>query len=493
MAMYKLPGVYIAEVSTAPPPVTGVETAVPAFIGFTEKTVDENGASLINSPVRINSLQEYERLFGRAPAQPLRINITQRRQLSSGRTLDVNVAFDGAQTSIPDFLLYYSLQLFFANGGRSCLVVSIGDTADTDYDSGLFKAAIAMLEEQDEPTLYVFPDACSHRAGHTATDADVGSIVTAALVSCARRGDRFAIVDVRNAIPGGPDNNAAVDACFRHHVPFGNDVAKYGAAYFPYLETSIALLTSDARISISRHDLIDIAADGSETRHTGHVGPGTTLADAINAEPGIYQAVRAFIRTNATVTLPPSGAVAGIYSSTDESRGVWKAPANVSLAQVIRPALTITNEFNADLNVDPVSGKSINAIRAFTGKGTLVWGARTLAGNDSEWRYVPVRRFISFVEKSVKAATTGLVSRPNDASTWTAVRAMIEEFLIRQWRAGALAGAKPEHAFYVRVGLGQTMSEEDIRRGRMIVEMGLAPLRPAEFIVLRIQLQIQWP
>lgn len=183
-------------------------------------------------------------------------------------------------------------------------------------------------------------------------------------------------------------------------------------------------------------------------------------------------------------TIPPSGAVAGIYAMVDRTRGVWKAPANVSLNGVIGPVVKIDNLDQEDLNVHD-TGKSINAIRAFTGKGTLVWGARTLAGNDNEWRYVPVRRFFIMVEESVKKASEPFVFEPNDANTWIKVKVMIENFLTLQWRAGALQGAKPEQAFFVNVGLGTTMSEIDILEGRMIVEIGMAVVRPAEFIILR--------
>jgi hypothetical protein len=203
--------------------------------------------------------------------------------------------------------------------------------------------------------------------------------------------------------------------------------------------------------------------------------------------------VRAFIDRNSAVTLPPSGAIAGVYARVDASRGVWKAPANVGLALVNAPAITITDELNAELNVDAGSGKSVNAIRAFTGRGTLVWGARTLAGNDNEWRYVPVRRFSSFVEESVQKATAAIVFEPNDATTWARVRAMIENFLTQQWSQGALAGSKPEHAFYVSVGLNETMTANDILDGRLIVEIGLAVVRPGEFIVLRIIHSMQTP
>ncbi len=161
---------------------------------------------------------------------------------------------------------------------------------------------------------------------------------------------------------------------------------------------------------------------------------------------------------NTNTSMPPSGAVAGIYAYVDRIRGVWKAPANVSITGIIGPAYTFSRSELDALNVDPGSGKSINAIRSFTGKGTLVCGARTLAGNDNEWRYVNVRRFFNFVEESRKKATESFVFEPNDANTWVRVQAMIENFLTVLWRQGALQGVKPEHAFYVAVGLGKTMT-----------------------------------
>ena len=184
-------------------------------------------------------------------------------------------------------------------------------------------------------------------------------------------------------------------------------------------------------------------------------------------------------------TMPPSGAVAGIYAMVDSTRGVWKAPANVSVSGVVGLTQIIDSADQEELNVDVNSGKSINCIRAFTGRGTLVWGARTLAGNDNEWRYVPVRRFFNMVEESVKKSTYWAVFEPNDANTWIKVKAMIENFLTLQWRDGALQGAKPEQAFFVNVGLGTTMTPQDILEGRMNVEIGMAVVRPAEFIILK--------
>jgi len=207
------------------------------------------------------------------------------------------------------------------------------------------------------------------------------------------------------------------------------------------------------------------------------------------SHPVIAAAVTALQSKLAIV--PPSGAVAGVYAKTDRERGVWKAPANTSLNSVSAPLVKIDNNTQDSLNVDADAGKSINAIRAFSGKGTLVWGARTLDGNSNEWRYISVRRLFNMVEESVKKSTAPFVFEPNDANTWVKVKGMVENYLTTLWRQGALAGAKTDQAFFVRVGLGQTMTEQDILEGRLIVEIGMAAVRPAEFIILRFSHKMQ--
>ncbi|GAB7025113.1 phage tail sheath family protein [Geotalea toluenoxydans] len=204
----------------------------------------------------------------------------------------------------------------------------------------------------------------------------------------------------------------------------------------------------------------------------------------------LYRKILKGINETAT-TVPPSGAIAGVCAAVDNARGVWKAPANVSLAGVVGPVYQFDADETDNLNIDTNAGKSINAIRAFSGKGTLVWGARTLAGNDNEWRYISVRRFFNMVEESVKKSTYWAVFEPNDANTWVKVRGMIENYLMQKWRDGALAGATPKEAFFVRCGLGTTMNSQDILEGRMNVEIGMAVVRPAEFIVLKFSHKLQ--
>lgn len=210
------------------------------------------------------------------------------------------------------------------------------------------------------------------------------------------------------------------------------------------------------------------------------------LLDSFSAYRDIVRGV-----SGALTACPPSGAIAGICALVDGQRGVWKAPANVSLTGVVGPSYAFDSDDTDDLNVDPVSGKSVNAIRAFVGKGTLVWGARTLAGNDNEWRYVSVRRFFNMVEESIRKSTYWAVFEPNDANTWVKVRGMVENYLTQKWREGALAGATTKDAFFVRCGLGQTMSAQDVLEGRLNVEIGMAAVRPAEFIILKFSHKLQ--
>jgi len=227
----------------------------------------------------------------------------------------------------------------------------------------------------------------------------------------------------------------------------------------------------------------------SQIQQTGAGFEDTCENDIIPYIP-FYSKILSELNNKVTL-LPPSGAIAGIYASVDNDRGVWKAPANVSINSVNGVSEIINDADQENMNVDPTAGKSINAIRSFTGKGILVWGARTLAGNDNEWRYVSVRRFFSFVEESCKKATGWAVFEPNDANTWAKIRGQIDNFLNNLWREGALAGAKPEQAYYVNVGLGLTMTAQDILEGRLIIEIGMAAVRPAEFIILRFSHKLQ--
>ncbi|NEW83726.1 MAG: phage tail sheath family protein, partial [Mariniphaga sp.] len=246
--------------------------------------------------------------------------------------------------------------------------------------------------------------------------------------------------------------------------------------------------TPEDKRQIAFNNLLPLFEEINQSYLSLIVGAATTYTKKIDESLALRFPIYKSILTgvgNSMTSMPPSGAVVGVYAATDRIRGVWKAPANISLANVISPSVIFSKTELENLNVDAVAGKSINAIRSFLGKGTLIYGARTLAGNDNEWRYISVRRFFNMVEESTKNATEAFVFEPNDANTWVKVQAMIENFLSTLWRQGALQGMKPEHAFYVAVGLGKTMTALDILEGRMIIEIGMAAVRPAEFIILR--------
>jgi phage tail sheath protein FI len=472
MANYKTPGVYIEEITKFPPSVAQVETAIPAFIGYTEKAKNEVEDDLLLKPTRISSLLEYVDFFG-GPQKELNLKVTLEQQFDA-RTGEltkeaVTAEFDRSIGKGPSkHLMYYSLQLYFANGGGPCWIVSVGKYL-TDFgtpitDAQPFVDGLDALGKEDEPTLILFPEAQSM---------DKGSYIgaySAAVAQCVDLKDRFTIIDFYDdgrTIDTTPEFNA-IQTEFRSRLPFTVDEAKYCACYFPNLRSTFNYAYDESGVSITHV--------GGTAEHNGK---------KMDKLPGIFRSKAKGAIDGFSIFLPPSGAVAGIYARVDNLRGVWKAPANVGVLSVDGVTAKVTDALQSTFNVDAETGKSINVIRFFVGQGIKVWGARTLAGNDNEWRYVPVRRFFNMVEESVKKATNQFVFEPNDANTWVRVKGMIENFLIQQWRAGALQGIKQEHAFYVSIGLHETMTALDILEGRMIVEIGMAVVRPAEFIILR--------
>jgi len=183
--------------------------------------------------------------------------------------------------------------------------------------------------------------------------------------------------------------------------------------------------------------------------------------------------------------VPPSGAVAGVYARVDRQRGVWKAPANVEIIGAT-PVHKVSDAVDAACNVPDPGGKAVNVIRAFRGTGPLIWGARTLNADSGAWRYVPVRRLFNAAERDIKTAMSMALFEPNSAPTWERVRGAVESYVHDLWRQGALLGESPAQAYFVHIGLGTTMTQTDINNGKMIVKVGLAAVRPAEFIVLQL-------
>lgn len=466
MPDYKTPGVYIEEIPKLPPSIASVETAIPAFTGYTEKAQWKEANDLLNKPWRIDSLLQYEQFFGFPDPEKESLSVT---FSTSGARVEVNGKVD--ETKRSKFLMYYSLQLFFDNGGGPCWITSVGNYESTGGEviAQNLLDGLAEVAKINEVTLLLFPDAINLGSG-----TDYYNVYDAAIGQCVLLKDRFTVLDVYH-IPDNEDQWELDVQFLRDTLSGTTDDLKYAAVYFPRIYTGVNFNYKVPGDQTTDNDASIIIVGGA----------ADNLADLKSQNNAQYFQAKSAL-SNIEMLLPASPAIVGIYASVDNSRGVWKAPANININNAIRPEHLITHNEQEGLNVDTTAGKSINVIRKFEGRGpAIVWGARTLAGNDNEWRYISVRRFFNMVEESTKNATEQFVFEPNDRNTWIRVKSMIENYLTQQWKAGALMGTTTREAFFVKVGLGETMTELDIWEGRMIVEIGLAVVRPAEFIILR--------
>ncbi|WP_226935609.1 phage tail sheath C-terminal domain-containing protein [Janthinobacterium sp. GW458P] len=411
-------------------------------------------------------------------------------------------------------LLYHSMQLFFQNGGGACYIVSVGDYAADPAKDKLEAGINALLKEQ-EPTMLLIPEAM------LLGGADCYSLQQQMLMHCGyKMKNRFAILDIYNGAAELQDREAPVDT-FRNQV--SSEFLAFGAAYYPWVNTTIVALKDlnfthfdqeqrSALKDMLTHELAAVVyadpgkspsaklkaqqvaqildnIDEDWSKRDDGARQIESTHNALVAISPLYTRILLAVQRNLNL-LPPGAAMAGLYTMVDNTRGVWKAPANVGLASVSAPAVNITHDDQEDLNVS-TTGKSVNAIRSFIGEGTLVWGARTLDGNSLDWRYINVRRTMIMLEESLRLASKAYVFEPNVANTWVTIKSMARNFLTSIWKRGGLAGASPDDAFSVAVGLNETMTADDILEGILRVTILVAVSRPAEFIEITFQQQMQ--
>ncbi|MEP3836897.1 MAG: phage tail sheath C-terminal domain-containing protein [Algibacter sp.] len=499
-AIFKYPGVYIQEQSALHHSVSDLPTSVPAFIGYTEKAL-KNGESLLNIPTKIRSFAEYVNFFG--VGFNAKFDILDLLSNDSGIPIKVKSG-KKVLDYVPNHKAYMfaSIKLFYDNGGKDCYIVSVGTYGDASsvtveaddllgtkiVNGNILEGGLNVLKNYVEPTIIVIPDAVN------LASVQCCQVYQRVLSHCFEMENRFAVLDIHNGFQKGMAGHATNDIITNFRAQIGTQNLKFGAVYYPWLEAIIdrseptfqninlplgelkqLLPENRANAIIDEHLKInDITADINQNLHLALLTASLTYKDIIKTIKVLKNRI------------PPCGAIAGIYVATDNNRGVWKAPAGVSVNSVIKPTVHLSSTEQELLNVDAVSGKSINAINYFTGRGTLVWGARTLAGNSYEYRYISVHRTILHVKKSIKTGLKPFVFEPNNTNTWVAVKNMISNYLNALWRDGALVGSQPEKAYFVRVGLGQTMTAQDILEGNMIVSVGVALIKPAEFIVFKI-------
>jgi uncharacterized protein len=482
MANYRSPGVYVEEISLLPPSIAEVESAVPAFVGYTQiaKLLSDN--DLKDVPTRITNFADYIQYFGGPDtevATDFAIAVTEFRTGTTTTGFNVTVTPNAATLSKHN--LYHAVKHFYANGGGSCYITSVGSYATATVEKTDLLRGLEMVGKEDSPTMLLIPEAVNLGSIN-----DFNEVNQAMLTQASSMKDRFALLDTyRTTTPKSSSSVVTDTTNATTAVPTDGSIRRYGAMYYPFLETTYNYSTVIDNLVVTTHSVVIDGAAGVDGDKDGQ--PLSAFKGTASA---LYNAIKIEFEKH-HIVLPPSAAIAGVITRTDNERGYWKAPANTGVMNVVKPVVSVARAEHDLLNINSDTGKSVNAILSMPGYGTVVMGARTLDGNDNEWKYINVRRFFSIVEESVKKSTNWVIFEPNTASTWTKVQAMIENYLFTKWRDGALAGAKPEQAYFVRVGLGKTMNSTDILEGRMIVEIGMAVARPAEFIILRFEQMLQ--
>ena len=522
---YLAPGVYVEEINGFPNAVVPVATAVPAFIGYTPQA-QYAGKSYLNTPTKITSLADFKAIFmlpdSPPPADPTQqysphyYLVEQAEKPSSGEFMVIDSKY---YSLLPDahtlYYLYSSVRLFYQNGGGDAYIVAVGNygapsgkplaapgapRVNPNVRLDQLQAGLALLKNEQEPTLYICPDAT------LLSVEDNGTLMQSMLLQAETMQTCLCLFDVIGGRDPDPIYYTQDIANFRDNT--GSNGLKFGVSYYPFVNTTIIqnsdvdfrnlfggdttrlepLLNPATNSNPNAKQILDTIKSQASNPPSHPLSKSQLNSALINASNTYKQILERLLKD--ANCLPPSGGMAGVYTVNDNERGVWNAPANTSIVGVVDLPIKLNDAQQADLNVDAVSGKSINAIRFFNGQGILVWGARTLDGNSQDWRYVPVRRTMTFIEQSVKLAARAYVFEPNDANTWAAVKNMISNFLNRLWQQGGLQGTTPSHAFSVEVGLGTTMTADDLLNGVMNVSVKVAVVHPAEFIVIAFQQQM---
>ncbi|MEO8286267.1 MAG: phage tail sheath C-terminal domain-containing protein [Chloroflexota bacterium] len=344
--------------------------------------------------------------------------------------------------------LSHAVYGFFQNGGHRCYVVNVGKGGSI-AGGGRERTGLDLLEAVDEIAIVAAP-------GY----ADAGSY-DALLSHCEKLKDRVAILDAPQQVD---DIDMLTEVATANTKPPARDRGAAGAA-----------------ASTPAKDEGDAAAPAPAAGDAARVGLRPRQSDGgFGALYFPWITVRDPLAPATLVDVPPSGHIAGVWARTDATRGVHKAPAN----EAVRGALNVTYQLTRDEQgvLNPVG---INCIRLFAREGIRVWGARTLADGSSEWRYLNVRRLFNMIEESIVDSTRWIIFEPNDKTLWKSIRRDVGAFLTRLWRDGALMGSTPEQAFFVKCD-EETNPPEIIDAGMVVTLIGIAPVKPAEFIVFRV-------
>lgn len=519
LSTIKSPGVYINEINAFGNSVVPVATAVPAFIGYTPQAMYE-GKSYTNVPTKITSFTDFQTIFcypnPAPPADPAKqynpqyYLVEQKEQPDKGDYMMIGSSY---YSILPDpntiYYLYNSVRLFYENGGGDAYIVSVGTygpSSGKPTDPGAqvvnpnvqlsdLQGGLAKLKNEQEPTMYICPEATLLSVENN------GTLMQSMLLQCTEMQTAVSIFDVIGGDAPDPIMYMNDIETFRENT--GANGLDYGTAYYPFVGTTIMQTNEIDYTNLFGGDLKQLEPllnpatapnDQASTiltniQNSPDALTATQYNNSLIAASPTYSTIINHVLSDLNM-MPPSGGMAGVITTTDNEVGPWQTPANTSMVGVASLPIKLSEADQGPLNVDAVSGKSINAIRFFNGIGILIWGGRTLDGNSQDWRYLSVRRTMNFLEQSCKLAAQAYVFEPNTKNTWEAVKSMIGSFLTSIWKEGGLQGAKAADAFSVECGLGTTMTSEDILNGFMNVTIKVAVVRPAEFIVLTFQQQM---
>jgi phage tail sheath protein FI len=502
MPTYLTPGVYVEEVPSTSKPIEGVGTSIAAFVGLAP-------GGPVNTPMRLSNWTQFAKIFG-DPNEP-----------------DNGPFMDGAY-------LAHSVYGFFQNGGSLCWVVRVGEAggavrpraalpAASDKELVPFTAEAAdgvdgpikvevseepAAGEGAEPTYRVVVSAGSEKEEHEGLTIKKGRQNIATKVNSASKlikiTESSAVPEAQKAVATGSYTLSTPSAKPEKLKPtdFEGDVAKRSGMG--------GLAAVDEVTMVVMPDLMTVGINGDDTQlrdlqgkmiaHCENAGDRMAILDT---PPSLlpqevlewrmntagYDSKFATLYypwievmdplTNQPMLVPPSGHVAGVWCRTDSNRGVHKAPANEVVMGVNGLGFQVTHAEQGGLNK-----VGINCIRSFPGRGIRIWGARTLS-SDPEWRYINVRRLFNYIAESIMEGTAWSVFEPNDETLWLQLRVAASSFLTRVWRDGALFGSTPEEAFYVKCD-SETNPPEVIEAGQVICEIGICPVKPAEFVVFRL-------
>ncbi|AWK42275.1 phage tail sheath family protein [Photorhabdus laumondii] len=459
------PGVYIEEDASPALSVSQGNTAIPVFIG--RFSLKKPSTTTTPQVTRVSSWLDFTNLFHvgcvtsiaikstppSAAKKPKKVekiegdistenkatkeneevnsNTETEEEKKADYTYEVTV---GTYTTSSD-----ALKLYFQNGGGPCYILPIADSEDTK--------TLALIPELIKQALEITLIVCPEQ------DSDYQSKIYNSLTSSLLNEGYFLIAD-------NQDKAFAIST----------NVSSQTATYYPAVKVSQLMQMEES--------LIDVL--GYKDAKANNV---TNLTELKEKNPNVYKEAITAIK-NVNKTIPASAVMAGVYCATDASRGVWKAPANIVLSGISDVEERLTEDEQGTMNQ-----KGINVIRYFNNRGFVVWGTRTLKDDDN-WRYIPVRRLFNAAERDIKQAMRFAVFEPNSQPTWERVRSAIDNYLHQLWQQGALVGSHPQEAYFVQIGQGVTMSEVDIKQGRMIVKVGMAAVRPAEFIILQFSQKV---